>query len=307
MTRTRNLLWSDCQTYARDVAKNIMNLFNMRRAITLRLYGVPRGGIFAAQLVHHELTKMVGQGVTVSLQEDPICSDYIIDDIVDSGRTRDSLQSLEKPFFALYDKIEKRDTDWIVFPWERMSKESGPEENVARIIEYFGEDPKREGLKETPRRVVLAYEHLLGGYAKKVESIFKAFEDGTCDEMVISKNIEFYSMCEHHMLPFFGKAHIAYIPNGKIIGLSKLARILDIFSRRLQVQERLTTEITAALDEHLKPKGSACIIDAKHLCCMSRGVGKQHSSMMTSSLTGVFRESSIVRGELLSLIAMSSL
>lgn len=178
---------------------------------------------------------------------------------------------------------------------------NNPYETIKDILAYIGEDPNREGLKDTPLRVVKSWSELFCGYKQDPSEVMKTFTDGCCDEMVISKDIEFYSHCEHHMIPFFGKAHIAYIPNGKVIGLSKLARILEIYSRRLQVQERLTTQITAALDEHLKPKGSACVIEAQHLCCMARGVGKQDSKMITSSLTGVFRTLE-VRSEFLTLL-----
>ncbi len=130
----------------------------------------------------------------------------------------------------------------------------------------------------------------------------KTFEDGSCDEVVLLKDIEFVSHCEHHMLPFLGKAHIAYIPNGKVLGVSKLARLLEIYSRRLQIQERLCQQITTALDEHLKPLGSACVIEAQHLCMVARGVQKQNSVMVTSSLTGVFRDKGEARSELLDMI-----
>ena len=172
---------------------------------------------------------------------------------------------------------------------------------IKTILLRIGEDPNREGLQETPKRVVESYREIYGGYGVDVEKLFKTFEDGACDEMVLLKDIEFYSVCEHHMQPFFGKAHIAYIPNGKVIGVSKLARVLDAYARRLQIQERLTKEVVAALDGHLKPNGSACVIEAKHFCMVCRGVHKQNSTMVTSELTGVFREAA-VRAELFSLI-----
>ena len=175
---------------------------------------------------------------------------------------------------------------------------------VRHLLEYIGEDPEREGLKETPNRVVRAFGDLFSGYKQSPEDVLTTFEEDACDEMVLLRNVEFQSCCEHHMLTFIGTAHIAYIPNGRVIGLSKLARILDIYSRRLQIQERLTKQITDALDEHLKPKGSACIIQAKHFCMVCRGVGKQHSEMVTSSLTGEFLESQTTRAEFLQLVSM---
>ena len=174
---------------------------------------------------------------------------------------------------------------------------------IRTILTLIGEDPDREGLKETPDRVFRSYAELYSGYHQDPATVFKTFEDGTCDEMVILKGVSFASTCEHHLLPFFGEAHIAYIPKGRIIGLSKLARLLDIFSKRLQVQERLTTQITAALDEHLKPKGAACIIQASHLCTCIRGVKKPSSKMVTSSLTGVFKDDYRARSELLAHLA----
>ena len=181
---------------------------------------------------------------------------------------------------------------------------SHPYVMVRSMLEYIGEDPNREGLRETPNRVINSYSELFSVYNKDPNSVFKVFEDGACDELVLLKDIPFFSCCEHHILPFFGKAHIAYIPNGKIIGISKLARLLEIYSRRLQVQERLTTQITKALDEGLSPLGSACILEATHLCMVMRGIQKQDSVMVTSSLTGVFRKDPTARSELLRLIGL---
>lgn len=169
------------------------------------------------------------------------------------------------------------------------------------ILTAIGEDAKREGLVETPSRVIRSWSEIYAGYHQNVEDCFKTFEDGACDEMVLLRNIEFFSTCEHHMQPFFGRAHVAYVPKGKVIGISKLARVLDVYARRLQIQERLCQQVTAALDKYLEPKGSACVIEAKHLCMACRGVQKQHSDMVTSSLSGVFREGA-VRMEFLQLI-----
>lgn len=174
-------------------------------------------------------------------------------------------------------------------------------ERVRSILQYIGEDVNRDGLKETPERVVRSWKELYGGYALDPKSVFKTF-DVPCDEMVIVKDIEFYSQCEHHMLPFFGKVHIGYLPKGKVIGLSKLARLVDIFARRLQVQERLGQEITQALMENLQPGGAGVVIEAKHLCMMARGVEKQNSSATTSSMRGSFREDEKARSEFLRMV-----
>lgn len=164
--------------------------------------------------------------------------------------------------------------------------------HVAGILRHLESDSSREGLKDTPLRVEAAYEEIFSGYRQTPEQIMTVFEE-PCDEMIICSDIEFYSTCEHHMLPFFGKAHIAYIPDGKVIGLSKLARLLDIYARRLQIQERISQQVTDALMQHLNPLGAGCVIEASHFCMMCRGVQKQNSKMITSSLVGVFQEAEV--------------
>lgn len=288
------LSWQDVHRRAEEAVEFIRR--NIPHPQGGLIYPIPNGGIPAALAVlnclssHWELT------------EDPAQARIILDDLVDSGATKEKFErEYGVPVIVLLDKKKEEITDWVSFPWERMQKQDGPQDNVRRILQYIGENQNREGLKETPDRVVRSYDHIYGGYKQNVEDVLKVFEDGACDEMVILKNIEMYSNCEHHMQPFFGKAHVAYIPKGKVIGVSKLARIVDIFSRRLQIQERLTQEITKALDDHLQPMGSACVIEARHLCMCARGVQKQHSTMVTSSLTGVFREGP-VRQEFLSML-----
>lgn len=179
-------------------------------------------------------------------------------------------------------------------------------EDVVRLILHgIGEDPDREGLVETPSRVVKSWDQLFSGYTYKtdedVSKVLKVFEDGACREMVILRDIDFVSMCEHHMLPFIGKAHIGYLPAGRIVGISKLARLLEVYSRRLQVQERLTEQVTSAIMKHLQPRGAACVIEAHHQCMSCRGVLKQGTTMVTSSLSGDFLESE-TRAEFFSLI-----
>ena len=173
------------------------------------------------------------------------------------------------------------------------------------IIQTLGEDPDREGLIKTPERAAKAMQFLTQGYDLSAEDILKsALFKEEYNEMVIVKDIEIYSMCEHHMLPFFGKAHIAYIPNGYVVGLSKIPRVVDVFARRLQVQERLTQEILQAIDQTLKPQGCAVVIEAIHMCMMMRGVQKQNSSTTTSAFTGQFQQVE-TRSEFLSLIGKS--
>ncbi|MCX8057064.1 MAG: GTP cyclohydrolase I FolE [Ignavibacteria bacterium] len=174
---------------------------------------------------------------------------------------------------------------------------------VRELLVEIGENPDREGLIRTPERVAKAYEFLTRGYQQDVDEIMnKAIFTEKYDEMVIVKDIDFYSMCEHHMLPFFGKAHVAYIPNGKIIGLSKIPRLVDIFARRLQVQERLTQQIADTLNEYLKPDGVGVVIEAMHMCMMMRGVEKQNSIATTSAMHGSFKEDERTRAEFLTLI-----
>ena len=174
---------------------------------------------------------------------------------------------------------------------------------VAQMIERLGEDPQREGLLRTPARVDKALHFLTSGYQTKIEDIVNdALFAVTYDEMVIVKDIEFFSMCEHHMLPFYGKVHIAYIPRDKVIGLSKLPRIVDMFGRRLQIQERLTQQIAECIQEVLNPLGVGVICEAQHFCMMMRGVEKQHSGTVTSAMLGEFRERKETRDEFLSLI-----
>jgi GTP cyclohydrolase I len=175
--------------------------------------------------------------------------------------------------------------------------------NMRSILTLLGEDVTREGLVETPKRYAKAMEFLTSGYQKTSEEVVgNALFHENSSEIVLVKDIELFSLCEHHLLPFYGKAHVAYIPNGKIIGLSKIPRIIDIFSRRLQVQERLTTQISEELMRILKPHGVAVIIEAAHLCMMMRGVEKQHSTTITSSMLGVFRDDPTTRKELLHLL-----
>lgn len=176
------------------------------------------------------------------------------------------------------------------------------EKNFANIIEALGEDPKREGLRDTPKRAAKAIRFLTQGYQQNLKDIINgAIFESDMDEMVIVKNIELYSLCEHHLLPFIGKCHVAYLPKGKIVGLSKVARIVDLFARRLQVQEQLTKQIAACLMETLHPAGVGVIIEAKHLCMMMRGVEKQNSVMVTSTMLGAFRNDINTRQEFLAL------
>jgi GTP cyclohydrolase I len=264
----------------------------------LKVYGVPKGGMI--------LSLLFTKAIKVFKPQD---ANLIVDDLIDSGQTRDHYAERfpQTLFWAAFDKQGKdlsySDT-WLVFPWERdhPAGEDTVQANITRIIQYIGEDPNRAGIEETPDRVVKSYSEIFAGYHQNPADVFKVFEQ-QYDEVVLLKDIEFFSTCEHHMLPFVGKAHIAYIPNGsKVIGISKLARLLDIFAKRMQIQERIGQQVTSALNEYLQPLGAACIIESRHFCMCMRGVNKQNSMMVTSSLTGAFRDDPAARQELLSLI-----
>jgi GTP cyclohydrolase I len=177
------------------------------------------------------------------------------------------------------------------------------EQSFLALLEAIGEDPEREGLLRTPGRAARAFEFLTAGYRQSLDELVnKALFDSEVSEIILVKDIELYSLCEHHLIPFIGKAHVAYIPNGKVVGLSKTARIVDMFARRLQIQENLTMQIADALMKTLQPRGVGVVIEAKHLCMMMRGVEKQNSVMKTSCLLGVFKEDARTRSEFLSLL-----
>ena len=260
-----------------------------------RVYGVPKGGMIAAGFLEN------GRSVP-----HPEQADIILDDLIDSGATRDKFQQEfpDKPFVALFDKQKMGTTDWLVMPWEadHPNGEDSIEENIKRQLQYIGEDVNREGLRKTPERIVRAWDEIFRGYKQNPEDLLTTFDADGCDQIVLLKNIELFSVCEHHLLPFFGKAHVAYIPKDRVIGISKLARLVDIYARRAQIQERIGEQVTSALMSHLNPMGAACIIEAVHLCMRMRGCSKQGSTMVTSSMKGVFFTDSKARQELLELI-----
>ena len=184
-----------------------------------------------------------------------------------------------------------------------MSDLNAIERLIRDLLKELGEDPSREGLEKTPVRVAKAYEYLTSGYRQNVEEVLNsALFTEEYDEMVVVKDIDFFSMCEHHMLPFFGKAHIAYMPSRKIVGLSKIPRLVEMYSRRLQVQERLTTQIAHTINDVLQPRGVAVVIEGLHLCMLMRGVEKQNSKAVTSAMLGAFRDRPETRAEFMELI-----
>lgn len=261
----------------------------------LKVYAVPKQGIPAAYAV------MAASKQEFVFTDLPAEADLIIDDLIDTGRTAQKFET--NAFYTLIDKRSwEHGNAWVVWPWEGDA-ESGIEDHIVRLLQYCGEDSTREGLVETPKRVAKAWKHWCSGYSKDPGEVLKVFEDGAegSDEMVVVKDIPFFSHCEHHMAVIFGTATIAYLPNGKIVGLSKLNRLLEVYARRLQVQERLTTQVADALMEHLQPLGCGVIIRARHMCMESRGVSQQGHHTRTSALRGVFKNEPEVRAEFLAL------
>ena len=268
------------------------------------VFGVPTGG----SLVALKLSTITGLPL-VGADELDYATTLVVDDLVDSGRTLTPYMERGFHVDALYRKslspshiapgAEEVD-GWIAFPWEHASE---PQDAVVRLLEYIGEDPTRDGLLDTPKRVLKSWRELTEGYSQDPKDILARTFDVPYDEMVLLRNIRFHSVCEHHMLPFTGTADVAYIPDpngGKVVGLSKLARLVECFARRLQVQERMTQQIASAIDTHLAPLGVGVVLRAKHSCMGCRGVRKEGSEMITSSLLGVFRKPE-VRAEFLGL------
>lgn len=258
-----------------------------REPDTLKLYGVPRGGVYAA-------LAMLPYG-PFELTDWAADAHVIVDDIVDSGATLARYREAfpDKPFVALVNKQDARkpfEGVWVSFPWERneTAQDETIEDNITRLLQFVGEDPARGGLLETPARVARAWKHWCGGYGKDPAAVLKVFHDGAeqHDQMIAVCDIPFYSHCEHHLAPIFGTATVAYIPNGRIVGLSKLSRLVDIYARRLQVQERLTDQIVDSLNVHLSPLGAGVYIRARHLCMESRGVCQQGHHTVTTALRG---------------------
>ena len=248
-----------------------------------KYYGVPRGGQIVA-------------GITGNAVDTIEEADCIIDDLIDSGATFERYKKYNKPFISLIDKRIEYNKKWVIFPWE--NEEGNVEDNVRRLLQYFGEDANREGLQDTPKRYVKFFKEFLNPPVWKCTT----FEGEGYDEMIVQTDIPFHSLCEHHIAPFFGYGHIAYIPNKRIVGLSKLARTLETYSRRLQNQERITTQVAEFLWNELQPKGVAVVLKAKHMCMEMRGVKKHDTYTTTSKMMGSFKEDYKARTEFLKLI-----
>jgi GTP cyclohydrolase I len=287
-----------------------------RKLDEVKCWGVPRGGL-------HVLAKLVATCEIVHPVSTWQEADVVVDDIIDSGSTANRYADAGKTVLALYGRalwplfdphedaaygtpthtVMEHTDEWLVFPWE--GDETGSAEDiVTRMLQYMGEDPARGGLVETPKRVLKAWREMTSGYRVDPRELLKTFEDGAqdVDEMVLVSNIRVMSQCEHHVLPFVGVAHVGYIPNGKIVGLSKLARLVDAFARRLQVQERLTTQIADTLWEVLEPKGVGVVIQCRHMCMELRGVQQPGSITTTSAMRGALMDKPEARAEFLRLV-----
>ena len=278
----------------------------------IRLYGVPRGGVPAALAF---INAVVPYGLPIfSITNDPDEADMIFDDLIDSGATMKRYDG--RPFAALFWKVGDKTNlhptatgtklapdEWVIFPWEGDETKSA-DDIPTRLLQFIGEDPTRGGLRETPARFLKAWREWTSGYGIDPAAVLKCFEDGaeSYDEMVLVKDIPVYSQCEHHLAPFFGKAHVAYIPDGRIVGLSKLSRLVDIFAKRLQVQERLTNQIADAMEDNLAPKGIGVVIECRHMCMESRGIARAGATTITSAMRGAMLEKPEARAELLTLI-----
>lgn len=304
-----HLSWSDVEELAAAIARR------HHGASIDAVFGIPQGGYPVATLVGQEL------GVPVILR-DPRGGDdswrvalgprmLVVDDLVDSGRTVapylaagcrvDALvrkPHTPQPAGAGYNAARTVD-QWVVFPWERAT---GPDDAVVRILEHIGEDPTRPGIIDTPRRVIKAYEELTSGYQVDVAALLDVtFDEQVASNLVVSAGIPFASLCEHHLLPFTGTVAVGYIPaGGVVVGLSKLARVVEAFARRLQVQERMTEQIAEAIEHHLKPAGVGVVVEASHTCQAMRGVRKP-GWMVTSALRGILMHSPSARAEFLSI------
>ncbi len=288
-----------------QIAKKFLNEKSWQQPISI--YGVPKGGLAPAYAL---VSSMQQRGIDAIVTDNPQEVRIIIDDVIDSGKTRDYFLKLHSQanFIALIDKTlpdSQFKNIWVSFPWEISLEETDQSAHdiVTRLLQFIGEDPNRKELIKTPKRVIEAWKFWTQGYGKSAEEILQPLPSGNdeIDEMIMLHNIPVYSHCEHHLTPIIGIAHIGYIPKEKIIGLSKLARIVDMFSRRLQMQERLTNQIADAIFKYLEPKGTGIIVRAKHFCMITRGAQMPSGLTTTSAMRGVLLTKPEARAEFLTL------
>jgi len=278
------------------------------------IHGIPRGGAFIALMIQARAHYF---GFQIELVDEPEAlygkELLVVDDLIDSGNTLSKYSVAHrvdalyrKPYSPHFTGEDARTREgWITFPWETAENEgTGAEDLVIRLLQYIGEDPTRDGLKETPKRVLKAWAELTAGYKQDPKAILNKSFDEPHDELILLRGIEFHSTCEHHLLPFYGTAAVGYIPQKSVVGISKLARLVDCYARRLQIQERLTKQIADAIREALSPVGVGVVIKAKHSCMGCRGVMKPDSDMVTSVMQGLLREDAAARSEFLSLVKL---
>lgn len=270
------------------------------------VHGVPRGGLVPAA--------MVAARLGLPLTDTPWPEALVVDDLIDSGATLRRLADRGRTVDALYRKERSPndlaprativpDSDWLVFPWEvGTADEAGPEDAIVRLLTFIGEDPNRPGLKDTPGRVLRSFKELTAGYDDDAALHLERTFPDHADEMVAVAGIDFTSLCEHHLLTFTGTVDLAYIPRADVVGLSKLARVVDVYARRLQVQERMTEQIADAITDALDPLGVGVVVRAKHSCMGCRGVRKPGAVMVTSALRGYMKERPAARAEFLALV-----
>ena len=300
MTRDLALSWAEVGILADAVANR-----NFRRLSDdghPGVFGVPTGGSVLAALLcgRHGYTQL----------NEPVDGCLVVDDLVDSGRTLEPFHRRGLHCDALFRKPHSpahlasaaaTTSGWVRFPWEH---ESGVEDAVVRLLQYIGEDPTRNGLEKTPSRVARMWREVTVGYQQDPAKILATVFDETSDEIVMLRGVEFHSTCEHHLLPFYGTVAVGYVPDRRVVGLSKLARLVECFSRRLQVQERMTAQIARAVQDHLAPLGVGVVVKARHSCMGCRGVGKPDADMVTSSMLGCLREDAKARAEFLTLLTV---
>lgn len=295
----RKVSLTEVEARAETIAGLLLKAFPAYRPILI--YGVPRGGICAALAI--SASPFAGEYIKIT--EDAPSAHAFVDDIVASGGTRDRYLEAygERPFMALFDCQADFGGEWVVFPWEETLVGSA-DDIPLRLLQLIGEDVTREGLRETPRRFLEAWQFYTQGYKVDPDAVLKDFADGgeAYDQMIVQRDIPVWSTCEHHLAPFFGHAHIGYVPDGRIVGLSKLYRLVDIFARRLQVQERLTNDVASCLDRVLKPQGVGVVLECRHTCMEARGIQRHGIVTVTSAMHGVLRENIATREEFMRLI-----
>lgn len=273
------------------------------------VYGIPRGGIPVAAFTGLPLIAPHTESMTLDLlsgySRDTL---LVVDDLADSGRTLAPFVEKGYRVDALFRKPhtpqsvapQAEEVDgWVVFPWEQ---EKGPEDAVVRLLEWIGENPTREGLLDTPKRVVKAFREMTAGLSVEPQSVLGTVFNETSDQMVVVRGIRFTSLCEHHLLPFTGTAAVGYVPDGRVIGLSKIPRLVEVFAKRPQVQERMTNQIANALMSHLAPHGVGVVVKAHHSCMGCRGVRQPDAEMITSCVLGCMKADPAARAELMEFI-----